>query len=183
MTVRTMRFFSRACVEGAVHRLFKSAASVTNDARAAAGAGVVASWAAILPSTSATCASALFQRASNSPATSRLAGSAAPYWRKARSAAKRAASRSRSSASRTWSRRSVASVSAETAAAMAPGSDDGEKRILDGVVDAQPAKGNAARLAIVHPAAAAAVAWNIVAYAGVAERQLSTAAAAADEPR
>src|SRR5690349_2915217 len=28
---------------------------------------------------------------------------------------------------------------------------DGEKRILDGVVDAQAAKGNAARLAIVHP--------------------------------
>src|SRR3954452_2426909 len=61
--------------------------------------------------------------------------------------------------------------------------DDGEKRILDGVVDAQAAKGNAARLAIVHPAAAAAVAWNIVPCARVAERQLATAAAAADEPR
>src|SRR6516225_3281827 len=42
------------------------------------------------------------------------------------------------------------------------GADDGEKRILDGVVDAQAAKGNAARLAIVHPAAAAAIARNIV---------------------
>src|SRR5262249_13524807 len=63
------------------------------------------------------------------------------------------------------------------------GADDGEQRTLDGVVDAQTAKGNAARLAIVHPAAAAAIARNIVPCAGVAERQLSTAAAAADEPR
>src|ERR1700730_6388275 len=63
------------------------------------------------------------------------------------------------------------------------GADDGEKRILDGVVDAQAAKGNAARLAIVHPAAAAAGAWDIVPCARVTERQLPTAAAAADEPR
>jgi hypothetical protein len=39
-----------------------------------------------LLSTSATRASAWFQRASSSPATSRLAGSAASYCRKARSA-------------------------------------------------------------------------------------------------
>jgi hypothetical protein len=48
---------------------------------------IAASWAAILSSTSAMRASALFQRASSSPATSRLAGSAAPYCRKARSVA------------------------------------------------------------------------------------------------
>src|SRR5262245_27054486 len=63
------------------------------------------------------------------------------------------------------------------------GADDGEKHILDGVVDAQAARSNAARLAIVHPAAAAAVARNIVPCTRVAERQLPTAAAAADEPR
>ena len=40
-----------------------------------------------LPSISATRASALFQRASSSPATSRLTGSAASYCRNARSAA------------------------------------------------------------------------------------------------
>ena len=39
------------------------------------GATLASSWAAILPSTSATRASALFQRASSSPVTKRLAGS------------------------------------------------------------------------------------------------------------
>src|SRR5262245_53327747 len=48
---------------------------------------VAASWAAILASASATRASALFHRASSSPVTNRLAGSAASYCRKARSAA------------------------------------------------------------------------------------------------
>ena len=62
-------------------------ASVASDAGSATGAALTASWAAILLSTSATRASALFQRASSSPATSRLAGSAASYCRKARSAA------------------------------------------------------------------------------------------------
>src|SRR6516165_9383771 len=57
----------------------------------------------------------------------------------------------------TWSRRRAASASRDGGRNGA-GADDGEKRILDGVVDAQDAKGNAARLAIVHPAAAAAVA-------------------------
>src|SRR4029077_6151479 len=50
---RTMRFFSRASVEGAVHTLFRSAASVTNDARSAAGAGGVGVWGGIFPPTSA----------------------------------------------------------------------------------------------------------------------------------
>src|SRR5215470_2196864 len=156
MTVRTMRFFSRASVEGAVHRLFKSAASVTNDARAAVGAGVVASWAAILPSTSATCVSALFQRASNSTdhkPVGRIGGivlTEGPIDGKARRfkiALERIAHLVPPLAGfrlcRDGSRNSA-------------GADDGEKRILDGVVDAQAAKGNAARLAIVHPAATAA---------------------------
>ena len=43
-----------------------------------------------------------------------------------------------------------------------------EKRILNGVIDPQTAKGNATRLAIVHPAAAAAVARDIVLRARIA---------------
>src|SRR5215467_8571259 len=46
-----------------------------------------ASCSAIFTSTSATLRSARFQRVSSSAATKRLAGSAASYWRKARSAA------------------------------------------------------------------------------------------------
>src|SRR6266516_2207417 len=87
MTVRTIRFFRRASVEGATQTVLRSAASVASDAGSITGATVAASWAAILPSTSVTRASALFQRASSSAATSRLAGSAASYCRKARSAA------------------------------------------------------------------------------------------------
>src|SRR4249919_856717 len=71
MTVRTIRFFSRASVEGAVQTVLRSAASVASDAGSAMGATLAASWAAILSSTSAMRASALFQRASSSPATSR----------------------------------------------------------------------------------------------------------------
>ena len=48
--------------------------------------------------------------------------------------------------------------------------DHGEKRILNGVIDPQTAKGNTTRLAIVHPAAGAAVARNIVVRARVAKR-------------
>src|SRR6516165_7459644 len=61
--------------------------------------------------------------------------------------------------------------------------DHGEKRILNGVIDPQTAKGNTTRLAIVHPAAAAAVARDIVFRARVAKRQLATAAAAAEKAR
>jgi hypothetical protein len=67
--------------------VFRSAASVASDSGSATGAILAASWAAILPSTYAARASALFQRASSSLATNRLAGSAASYRRKARSAA------------------------------------------------------------------------------------------------
>src|SRR5262249_1821789 len=87
ITVRTMRFFSRASVVGVVQTLLRSAASVANDAGSTVDGTVAASWAAILASTSATRASALFHRASSSPVTNRLAGSAASYCRKARSAA------------------------------------------------------------------------------------------------
>ena len=87
ITMRTIRFFNRASVEGAVQTVLRSAASIASDAGSATGASLAASWAAILPSTSVTRASALFQRASSSPVTSRLAGSAASYCRKARSVA------------------------------------------------------------------------------------------------
>jgi hypothetical protein len=77
----------RASVVGAVQTLLRSAASVASDTGSTLGAAAAASWAEILPSTSATRVSALFQRASSSPVTKRLAGSAASYCRKARSAA------------------------------------------------------------------------------------------------
>jgi hypothetical protein len=48
------------------------------------------------------------------------------------------------------------------------GADYGEKRTLNGVIDPQTAKGNATRLAIVQPAAAAAVARDIVLRARIA---------------
>src|SRR5262249_20862258 len=59
----------------------ESAASVANDAGSTVDGTVAASWAAILASPSATRASALFHRASSSPVTNRLAGSANPQWR------------------------------------------------------------------------------------------------------
>src|ERR1700730_15125146 len=60
-----------------------------------------------------------------------------------------------------------------------PWSDDRQECCLDGIVDAQPAKGNAAWFAIVQPTAAAAVARDIMPRAGIAKRQLAAAAAAA----
>src|SRR6266404_3830256 len=61
--------------------------------------------------------------------------------------------------------------------------DHREKRLLNGVIDSQTAKGNATRLASIHPAAAAAVAWDVVLCARIAERQLAPAAAAAEQAR
>src|SRR4029077_5278681 len=61
--------------------------------------------------------------------------------------------------------------------------DHGEKRFLNGVIDPQTAKGNATRLAIVHPTAAAAVARDVMLRARVAKRQLAPAAAAAEQAR
>src|SRR5207247_9211083 len=61
--------------------------------------------------------------------------------------------------------------------------DHSEERLLNGVIDPQPAKGDATRLAIVHPAAAAAVAWDVMLCARVAKRQLAPAAAAAEQTR
>ena len=58
------------------------------------------------------------------------------------------------------------------------GAHHGEKRFLNGVIDPQTAKGNATRLAIVHPAAAAAVARDVMLRARVAKRQLAPASAA-----
>ena len=42
------------------------------------------------------------------------------------------------------------------------GADNAQERILDGVIDTQSAEGDAARLAVVHPATAAAVARDVV---------------------
>ena len=61
--------------------------------------------------------------------------------------------------------------------------DHREKRLLNGVIDPQTAKGDATRLAIIHPATAAAVAWDVVLCARIAERQLAPAAAAAEQAR
>jgi len=51
------------------------------------------------------------------------------------------------------------------------GSDNAKERFFDRIVNAQPPECDAARFAIVHPAAHAAVAWNVVLRAAVAERQ------------
>jgi hypothetical protein len=56
----------------------------------------------------------------------------------------------------------LASFSAETAAAMAPGPDDRKKSIFDGVISHKSAKGDAARLAIVHPPTGAAVTRDVM---------------------
>lgn len=59
----------------------------------------------------------------------------------------------------------------------------GNKRILDGFINAQAAEGDAAGLAITHPAAGAAVARNAVLRSRISEREFATAAAGADEAR
>ena len=55
------------------------------------------------------------------------------------------------------------------------GANHDEKRFLNGVIDPQTAKGDTTRLAIVHPAAAAAVARDVMLRARVAKRQLAPA--------
>ena len=72
---------------------------------------------------------------------------------------------------------------AQQGGAHASSADHGEKRFLNGVIDPQAAKGNATRLAIVHPAAAAAVARDVMLRARVAKRQLAPAAAATKQAR
>ncbi|ACL55381.1 conserved hypothetical protein [Methylobacterium nodulans ORS 2060] len=120
-TVRTIRFLSRASVVGADQIPRRSAASVSSAAGARAGRGVAASCSAMRASQAPTRARARFQRASSSPVTRRFSGSAASYCRKARSAAKRAASRSRTMAARASSRRVFACASAARAASTAAG--------------------------------------------------------------
>src|SRR3974390_572923 len=63
------------------------------------------------------------------------------------------------------------------------GAHHGEDRILNRIIDPQATKGDATRLTIVHPAAAAAVARNVVFGAGVAKRQLAPAAPAGEQTR
>src|SRR6266567_2497545 len=150
MTVRVMRFFSRASVVGAVHTVLRSVASVASDINVVLGAGASASWKAILLSISDTRASAL------EIACERLAHLISPL-----------------TSFPLGGNRSLDGTR----------SDDSKESFFDGIVDAQPSKGDAARFAIVQPAAAAAVAWDIVLRAGVAKRQLTAAAAAADQAR
>jgi len=88
ITVRTMRFLSRASVVGADQTVLRFSASDASEGNGVSRRGVnTASWWTIFASIPVTCSSARFQRASNSAATRRLAGSAASYWRNARSAA------------------------------------------------------------------------------------------------
>src|SRR4051812_45742050 len=63
------------------------------------------------------------------------------------------------------------------------GTDHAQQGLLDRVVGAQSAEGDAARFALVQPAPAAAVAEDGVLGAGVAKRQLAPAAMATDQPR
>lgn len=60
------------------------------------------------------------------------------------------------------------------------GANYAQQRLLDRIVDAQSAEGDAVGAAVVHPGTAAAVARNAVLRAGVAERQLAPAAPATD---
>ena len=59
--------------------------------------------------------------------------------------------------------------------------DNAKQRLLDCIIDAQSAEGDAVRAAIVHPGAAAAVARDMVLHAGVPERELAAAALAPDQ--
>jgi hypothetical protein len=59
--------------------------------------------------------------------------------------------------------------------------DDLKQGRSDGIVDPQPAEGDAARLAGIKPATMAGVAGNVVLRAGVAGDQFATAATAAEE--
>src|SRR6476619_7524806 len=59
--------------------------------------------------------------------------------------------------------------------------DDAKQCVLDCIIDAQSAEGDAVRAAIVHPGAAAAVARDMVLHAGVPECELAAAAFAPDQ--
>src|SRR5882724_2742697 len=61
--------------------------------------------------------------------------------------------------------------------------DDTQECFLNRIIDAQPAEGYAARLAIVEQAPPAGIARNVVLGARVAHRELAAAAPAADKPR
>src|SRR6516162_8534655 len=61
--------------------------------------------------------------------------------------------------------------------------NDGEKGTLNGVIHPQPAKSDATRLAIVHPAAGAAVARDVMLRSRVAEGQFTPASATAEQAR
>jgi hypothetical protein len=59
--------------------------------------------------------------------------------------------------------------------------DDAKQCVLDCIIGAQSAEGDAVRAAIVHPGAAAAVARDMVLHAGVPECELAAAAFAPDQ--
>src|SRR5262249_44114035 len=145
-----------------VQTLLRSATSVANDAGSTVDGTVPTSWAAILASISATRASALFHRASSSPVTNRLAGSAASYCRKARIgciARRFEITPERLTHLVPWLPRLLLGSNGCRNSARA---NDSEKGTLNGVIHPQPAKSDATRLAIVHPAAGAAVARDVM---------------------
>ncbi len=83
--------------------------------------------------------------------------------------------------SRTWSRRSLASLSAVTAARDGTGAHDREKSILNSHRPGAP-QSNAARFAFVHPATGAAVVtWDAMLRSRVAKGQFAPASAPAKQ--
>ena len=177
-----MRFFNRASVVGA-DQTISILAPGGERGRVDRRASGTSRMRANLLSTSATRASAWFQRASSSPATSRLAGvggvilpegAVSGVSRRFKIAVKGLA-------------RLVPSLSCllgrSHRCSDCAGSDNAEERFLDRVVDAQAAECDATRFAIVRPAAHAAVARDMMLGAGIAQRQLASTAAATDQTR
>lgn len=62
------------------------------------------------------------------------------------------------------------------------GSDNAEQCPFDRIIDAQATERDAARFAVVHPAARAAVTGDVMLHTAVAQRQLAATTPAADEP-
>src|SRR5450830_831762 len=180
--VRTMRFFRRASVEGAFQTIFKSSASIANEASVAgAVGGVCASWemrASTLahPFERPVPAQFEFRRHEAVGGIDGVILTEGTIRRIARGLKIPV--------------QGVAHIVA-SCGCLAIGLDCRRDRAglnhlqdhrLDGVVHPQTAEGDAARLAIVEPAAAAAVARDIVAHAGVSDRQLAPAPPTADKP-
>src|SRR5262249_57660347 len=168
-------------VEGAVQTVLRSAASVASAAGSIMGATLVASWAAILPSTLRHARERLvparFQFASHQP-IGRVGGIVLPEG------PIRCIARGLEITLQCFTHLVPPLAGfplSGNGCRNGAGADHGEKRFLNGVIDPQAAKGDATRLTIVHPAAAAAVAWDVVLCARIAEGQLAPAAAGAEQ--